>query len=356
MYGIILTPRGSPVPRRRTDLDRVNVVPRWETKGPEDLGQPVTGLPPGRQTEREPAPVLRIFAPNSRKSRKDNIERARRLLAAKLTYIAHPSFDDPSALDAILSDGPGFDTAALDRALSSGDPDAVRSPDSRILSREQEGHVFRKMNYLKCLACRIRDRIDPDSPAPVDLDEVERLQTEALRLKNQIVENHLPLVISVASKRTTAGYELCDRIGDGTITLMEAVEHFDFARGFRFSTYATWAIFNRLTRQDRREWRRRKLFVPLRYEPLAAPDVEIDQNEARDERNKAVERLLSRLDRRERWVMVNRHGIGGVPEQTLTQIGLELGICKERVRQLKERALAKLQYFARLEAIEPADF
>jgi RNA polymerase primary sigma factor len=356
MHGIILTPRGSPVPRRRTDLDRVNVFPRWETKGLEDLGQPVTGLPPGRQTEREPAPVLRIFAPNSRKSRKDNIERARRLLAAKLTYIAHPSFDDPSARDAIQSDGPEFDTAALDRALSSGDPDAVRSPDSRIPSREQEGHVFRKMNYLKCLACRIGDRIDPDSPAPVDLDEVERLQTEALRLKNQIVETHLPLVVSIAKRRVTPGDDLSDRISDGNFALMEAVERFDFARGFRFSTYATWAIINELTRRDRKEWCRRKRSVPLTYHPLAAPDIESEQNEVRDKYRMAVERLLGRLDRRERWVMVNRHGIGGVPEQTLKQIGLELGISKERVRQLKERALAKLRNFARLEAIEPADF
>ena len=56
------------------------------------------------------------------------------------------------------------------------------------------------MNYLKYLARRIRDRIDPDSPVPADLDEVERLQAEALKLKNQIVETHLRLVVSVAKK------------------------------------------------------------------------------------------------------------------------------------------------------------
>ena len=53
--------------------------------------------------------------------------------------------------------------------------------------------------------------------------------------------------------------------------------------------------------------------------------------------------------------MVNRHGIGGVPEQTLKQIGMDLGISKERARQLEERAYAKLQSFARIEGIEPTD-
>ena len=240
-----------------------------------------------------------------------------------------------------------------------GDPDADSSRDVRLPSREREAHQFRKMNYLKCLACRIRERIDPDSPDRSDLDKIERLQAEAVKLKNQIVETHLRLVVSLAKKRVRARYDMPERISDGTFALMEAVERFDFARGFRFSTYATWAIFNELTRRDRKEWRRRKRSVPLCYDSLATPDLEserYEQNEARDERNKAVERLLRRLDRRERWIMVNRHGIGGVPEQTLEQIGLDLGISKERARQLEERAHAKLRGFARLEAIEPADF
>ena len=68
--------------------------------------------------------------------------------------------------------------------------------------------MFRKMNYLKCLACRIRDRIDPDSPDRVDLDQIERLQAEALKLKNQVVETHMRLVVAVAivpGRMLTAG-------------------------------------------------------------------------------------------------------------------------------------------------------
>jgi RNA polymerase primary sigma factor len=316
MFGIILTHRSSPVPNRRPDLDRVNLSPRWETTNSHDLEEPAAGSSRGRQTEAAPTPGLKIFEPKPRKSRKADIERARRLLAAKLTYIAHPSFDDPTARDAILAPSP-----------TAGDPEPDSAPDVRFPSREREAHLFRKMNYLKCLAGRIREGIVPDSPDRADLDEVERLQFEALKLKNQIVESHLRLVVSIA-------------------------------RGHRFSTYATWAILNELTRHYRKECRRRSRSIALFPDSLASSDTEserFEEEQAQDHRRAAVERLLRRLDGRERRIVVNRHGIGGVPEQTLNQIGLDLGISKERVRQIEERAHAKLRGFARLESIEPSN-
>ena len=359
MFGIILTARSSPATRRRADVERIILFPRTDTTGPEDLEGPAAASPRVRQTGGEPLPGLRTFPPKSRGSRKADIERARRLLATNLTYIAHPSFDNPSAHDAILAPSPGIETPGLDRSPVTHGPDPDSFRRTRLPSREREAHEFRKMNYLKCLACRIRDRIDPDSPDRCDLDEIERLQIEALKLKNQIVETHLRLVTSVAKRRTSAGSELADRISDGTFAVLSAVDRFDFARGNRFSTYATWAIFNALTQRYRSEWCRRKRCVPLCYDSLATSDGEseqYEQNEARDERNKAVERLLRQLDRRERWIIVRRHGIGGAPVRTLSQIGLDLGISKERVRQLAERAHAKLRDYARLQEIEPADF
>src|SRR5207253_11516972 len=106
MFGIILTTRGSPVTRRRPDLDRVHLFPRRETTGSEDREEPAAGSPRGRRTAAGPSPGLRIFEPESRTAEEIDLGRARRLLAADLTYIPHPSFDDSSAHDAILGPVP----------------------------------------------------------------------------------------------------------------------------------------------------------------------------------------------------------------------------------------------------------
>ena len=97
-------------------------------------------------------------------------DRARRLLGAEIRYIAHPSFDDPDARDAILAPMPTSDLAPAPRraeAAASLPPYlAGLYHEALLLSREQEAHLFRKMNYLKYRARRLRDRIDPARAAP----------------------------------------------------------------------------------------------------------------------------------------------------------------------------------------------
>jgi RNA polymerase primary sigma factor len=339
------------------DPDRIILFPRGETTGPDDLELPAAGSPRVRPTAGDPPPGLRIFKPRSRRPRKADLGRARRLLAADLTYVAHPSFDDPAARDAILAPATGYEGPGREPTPAGREPHADPSPEERLPNREREAHAFRKLNYLKCLAGRIRDGIDPESPAPRDLDEVERLQAEALKLKNRIVETHLRLVVSVAKKSLRVGDDLSDRVSDGAVALVQAVDRFDFARGNRFSTYATWAIINELARRDRKQRRRWSRTVALDAHGPATSESEserYEREEAQDVCRAAVDRLLSRLDWRERRILEYRHGIGGVPESSLKEIGRDLGISKERVRQIEQRAHAKLRSLAHLEAIEPS--
>ena len=126
----------------------------------------------------------------------------------------------------------------------------------------------------------------------------------------------------------------------------------------RFSTYATWAIRNVLAENKRRFIRAAVKPSALYEESLTAPDSGASTRQARRGPEPAAvsgQAWLGRLDKRERRILASRYGIGGGPEQTLAKIGQELGISKERVRQIEARAHAKLRKFARLEALEPLE-
>ena len=226
-----------------------------------------------------------------------------------------------------------------------------------LLSREQEVHLFRKMNYLKYLANRLRNGIDAHCPSAADLDEIVRLQAEALKVKNEIIEANLRLVISIVKGRIRPGYDLSERVSDGNFALIKAVDRFDFARGNKFSTYASWAILNELTRYDRQQNCGNRRFIHYARD-VASPVTRSDEpeiEEAEDQRRSAVARSLDRLDKRERLILASRYGIGGGAELTLKQIGLDLGISKERVRQIESRARAKLRKFVHLAALGPSE-
>jgi RNA polymerase primary sigma factor len=285
--------------------------------------------------------------------------RARRILAAEIRYIDHPSFDDPAARDAILAPMPAPDLAQAPRRTeaAAGLPPYLASlyHEVLLLSRDQEAHLFRKMNYLKARAGRTRDRIDPDRPRAADLDEVERLLGEALAIRSQIVRANLRLVVSIAKRRLGPRDDLFERVSDGNYVMLRAVERFDYSRGNKFSTYATWAIRNQFARDFRGEARLRHRSLLGHDEALeAAVDPRADDLERSDvegRRQEAFARLLGRLDDRERRIIVGRFGIGGAPVRTLKQIGTELGITRERVRQLEARAQDKLRRLARAEEL-----
>ena len=111
-----------------------------------------------------------------------------------------------------------------------------------LLTREQEVHLFRKMNYLKYKASRLVARLDPEQPDNRLLDRIEDLYQQSVGVKNEIIRANLRLVVAMAKRYADRAEPLFELISDGNISLIRAVEKFDFARGFKFSTYATWAI------------------------------------------------------------------------------------------------------------------
>jgi len=282
-----------------------------------------------------------------------NEMRARRLLEQKLEFMPHPSFDDPARHAEILGPMPEPADGKAPRRTKApkGLPPYLASLyEVPLLGREQEAHLFRKMNFLKSRAHRLRENLDPTRARTADLDEIERLQEEALAVKNQIIRANLRLVVSIAKRHVGPSNNFFELVSDGNMSLIRAVEKFDYSRGNKFSTYASWAIMKNFARTIPEENYRRDRFVTGHEEMFeAAADNRIDEHEyesAQKRMEEAVKGMLGRLDDRERRIIISRYGIAGASERTLEQLGRELGITKERVRQIESRAQDKLRKFA----------
>ena len=285
--------------------------------------------------------------------------RARRLFETKIEAMPHPSFEDAKAIAEILSpmpEVPGGKAARKVRAPEGLPPYLADLYDASLLNRDQEAHLFRKMNYLKTKAIELRSKIDPEKVRPSDLDKVEKLMDEALAVKNQIIKANLRLVVSIAKKHVGPSNDFFELVSDGNMALIRAVEKFDYARGNKFSTYASWAIMNRFARAIPEENHRRDRFV-TGHEMIfeSAADTRSDEHEvefAVKRVRETVKGMLAKLDARERRVLESRYGLGGANEQTLEQLGRELGITKERVRQIESRAQDKLRKIATEAAVD----
>ena len=295
-----------------------------------------------RQFDRTRSSIYRIV----------NEMRALRILAARVDFMPHPSFDDLDAREEMLGPIPEADPRSVRRTKSpKGLPPYLASLyEVPLLTREQEAHLFRKMNLLKSMANGLRDKIDPTRAKTTDLDEIERLQEEALAVKNQLIRANLRLVVSIAKRHVGPSNNFFELVSDGNMSLIRAVEKFDYARGNKFSTYASWAIMKNFARTIPEENYRRDRFVTGHEEMFeAAADNRADEHEyesALKRMQEAVKGMLGRLDDRERRIIISRYGLNGASEQTLEQLGRELGITKERVRQIESRAQDKLRKFA----------
>lgn len=283
-----------------------------------------------------------------------NEMRARKILALPLDYMYHESFDKPQAEKEFLGPGPVVETPTKRARPPAGLPPYLAALyEAPLLTREQEYHLFRKFNYLKHKASKLREELDPTAARTSVMNEIERLAEEAVKVKNEIVQANLRLVVSFAKRHLSGSEDFFGLVSDGNMSLIRAVEKFDFSRGNKFSTYASWAIMKNFARTIPEEFKQRDRFRTSQEELfLGQPDNRGDgvrQEADQSVREQQIERILSRLDERERKIIVSRYGLDHEQEPlTLKEVGEKLGVTKERVRQIEARALSK----ARLAAVE----
>ncbi len=287
-----------------------------------------------------------------------NEMRARQLLSREIGFVYNPSFEEPEAEKEIL--GENGQNAPRVQLLRRGQLE-TKPPrgsadlpayfkalyDVPLMKPDEERNLFRLYNFLKYQADRLRSQIDVNRVKTSQLKRVESLLLQANAVKNQLIRANLRLVVSIAKKHVGGPQTLFELISDGNLSLMRAVEKFDYARGYRFSTYASWAIMRNFARSVPKERYQLDRFATGHDEVLdiAAGLKTYDPNEMNvPELRESIDHVLNQLTPRERTILIDHYGLDTTGDaKTFDQLGQRLGISKERVRQIEIKALDKLR-------------
>lgn len=334
------------------------------------------------------------------------------------------TFDDVAAVVSDTAVTPQQVTEIHDHLTSQG-IDLVTPEQAEVRSSEASGRetpvadpaeVEAGLDSLR-LYLRAIGRVDLLT-ADQEKDLARRIERGDMEAKRQMVEANLRLVVSIAKGYLGRGLSFLDLIQEGSLGLIRAVEKFDYRRGYKFSTYATWWIRQAVTRAvadksrsiripvhmveklNRLNFVERQLVQDLGREPTAEeiaaelgwsvqdvrevnrfgqtpvslekPVGDGEETElvdlVRDEsapepfdeaslnlRSEGIHRVLEGLPERERQLITMRYGLDGRPPRTLEQCGEEFGITRERVRQIETVTLGRLKDLPEAQGLRDAD-
>jgi len=293
----------------------------------------------------------------AQKARQLDELRARRegLFARQIDYIPCRQFLKADA-ERLATDPPAAAAVPLERSDAAAPAGAGLTPyiaslyQTRLLAKEEEQFYFRRMNWLKFKAATTRGQLDRRRASLRQIEQVEGFLNEAETVKAILITANLRLVVSIAKKFVDPLWSFDELFSEGNLALMRAVEKFNFALGNRFSTYATYAIQRHFYRLSQRGRQFRKRFVAddavLGDRAETQPDHEYCSAEQIAMLKDLFAGFLAELEPRERKIVVARFGFDGKPPRTFRELGSQMGVCKERIRQIQSRAMEKLRELA----------
>ncbi|MFG0334931.1 MAG: sigma-70 family RNA polymerase sigma factor, partial [Maioricimonas sp. JB049] len=284
--------------------------------------------------------------------------RAERLFEQPIDYMDSDDFREPGAEELILGPPPEVEKKGPRVKAPPGLPPYLASLYTiPLLTREEEVYYFRKMNFLKYRAAELRDSLDSSRPKARELDRLEELLQGAVEIKNFLIRSNLRLVVSIAKRHMKPTSNFFEMVSDGNMSLIRAIEKFDYTKGNKFSTYASWAIMKNYARSipaehtllDRFRTGTDEIFQSSRDDRSSQYEDEV----VNSRQHQVIMAILDQLDERERAIIMHRYGLKqGTEPQTLEQVGAQFGVTKERIRQLESRALQKLRKIAHEEKLD----
>jgi len=287
--------------------------------------------------------------------------RVKRLMEADVDYIDNDQFRQRNAESLICGPAPKVDDSTVSRIPNGLPAYLVELYQVPLLSKVHEQYYFRRMNFRKFQFSELRNELDVKKPSARMVSKLESLLADITDIKNLLIRSNLRLVVSIAKRYLKANSGFFELVSDGNISLIRAVEKFDYARGFKFSTYASWAILKNFARSVPAEHQRLDRFRTGNDEVFAQSSEQkgsffIDEHMNKTQRA-VIREMMQELDGREQKVIACRFGLSeGEEPETLEQVGNRLGVTKERVRQIEVRTLEKLRRIAERRAFEIPGF
>ncbi len=232
-----------------------------------------------------------------------------------------------------------------------------RNAPAVLLTAKQERVIFLQYNYSRFRVCRLRDQLlEKRRVSPAAGREMLAWHRKASGYRDQIAQINLALVLAMAKRTRMGEMDFGDLVSEGNMALLRAIDKFDAARGFKFSTYGCRAILKAFSRAGIKFSRYRGMF-PTDYDPAMersdyAETRRVEHElDCADEVKLIVTRNIAELTDIEQEVIEHRFAVNrkipkGKPEPrrlTLEQVGKIIGVTKERVRQIQNKALEKIR-------------
>jgi len=293
-------------------------------------------------------------------------QRLRQLRREIADFVDHPDFHRRSAEKRIMAPIPNHGGPPIQRFIQAaadpiGDPEQLDIPEGAVLTAGQERAMFLQYNFCRFRCVGLARHADSRPVGLATLRQTLHWFAHVLRLRDQLVNANMPLVLAMAKRTRLSSVDFSELISEGNMALLRAIEKFDVARGFKFSTYACRAILKAFSRASMKQSRYRQRF-PAEFDP------EMEKSDFQESRRMQLEsdcveqlreiivRNAANLNEIERVVIRERFALGDPAAgaegpKTLEEVGRIIGVTKERVRQIQNKALLKIKETLEIELL-----